>query len=176
MSFGPRYRLNNKISFRLNYDYNKQNSDRGLVDYQGNDIIYAQRDVTSSTVGFSTKYAINNKMTVNINARYYWSYAQNDKFLSLQTDGSLASSNYTNSLNQDFSTWNIDCAYSWWIAPGSQLNLLYRNTSANDASGIPNIDKHLSHNFNSLFGDKLQHTFSVSLRYFLDYNRAKNWF
>ena len=82
ISFGPRYRLNNKISFRLNYDFNKQNSDRGQVDYQGDEIIYAQRDVNSSTLGLSTKYALNNKMTININSRYYWSYVQNDKFFS----------------------------------------------------------------------------------------------
>ncbi|WP_395060700.1 DUF5916 domain-containing protein [Flavobacterium sp.] len=175
ISFGPRYRLNNKISFRLNYDFNKQNSDRGQVDYQGDDIIYAQRDVNSSTLGLSTKYALNNKMTINVNARYYWSYVQNDKFFSLQPNGELSDTNYTNSLNQDFNTWNIDCAYSWWIAPGSQLNMLYRNTSANGLSEIQYINKNVSHNFNSLFGDKLQHTFSISLRYFLDYNRVKNW-
>jgi hypothetical protein len=146
-----------------------------LVDYQGDDIIYAQRDVNSSTLALSTKYALNNKMTININSRYYWSYVQNDKFFSLQTDGTLADSNYTNALNQDFNTWNIDCSYSWWIASGSQLNILYRNTSSNDLSEIQDVDKNISHNFNSLFGDKLQHTLSISLRYFLDYNRAKNW-
>ncbi|MEO8234352.1 MAG: DUF5916 domain-containing protein [Flavobacterium sp.] len=175
ISFGPRYRLNNKISFILNYNFGKQNSDRGLVDYQGDNIIYAQRDVNSSTLALSTKYALNNKMTININSRYYWSYVQNDKFLSLQTNGTLIDSDYTNSLNQDFNTWNIDCSYSWWISPGSQLNMLYRNTSLNSLSEIQNIDKNVSHNFNSLFGDKLQHTFSISLRYFLDYNRAKSW-
>ncbi|WP_395048165.1 DUF5916 domain-containing protein [Flavobacterium sp.] len=175
ISFGPRYRLNNKISFRLNYDFNKQNSDRGQVDYQGEEIIYAQRDVNSSTLGLSTKYALNNKMTININSRYYWSYVQNDKFFSLQPNGELSDSNYTNSLNQDFNTWNIDCSYSWWIAPGSQLNMLYRNTSSNGLSEIQYINKNASHNFNSLFGDKLQHTFSISLRYFLDYNRVKSW-
>ncbi len=175
VSFGPRYRLNNKISFRLNYDFNKQNSDRGFVDYQNDEIIYAQRDVNSSTLALSTKYALNNKMTININSRYYWSYVQNDKFFSLQPDGELSASNYTNLLNQDFNTWNIDCSYSWWISPGSQLNMLYRNISSNDLSEIQGINKNVSHNFNSLFGDKLQHTFSISLRYFLDYNRAKNW-
>ena len=30
-----------------------------------------------------------------------------------------------------FNSWNLDLRYSWWFAPGSQMNLLYRNQAQN---------------------------------------------
>lgn len=170
----PRYRFSNKISMVLGYNYYKEANTIGLYD-NSSDIIFEKRHVTTSTLSLRSKIAINNKMTININSRYYWSYVESKDFKKLQDDGSLSYTNYSDLGSQDFSSWNLDCSYSWWIAPGSQLNILYRNNSANFNGGLSRIDKDFSRNFNGLWGDNLSHTFSVSLRYFLDFNRVKNW-
>jgi hypothetical protein len=36
------------------------------------------------------KYSINDKMTLNLTARYYWSYSDNQAFFTLQDDGALS--------------------------------------------------------------------------------------
>ncbi|WP_394758113.1 DUF5916 domain-containing protein [Flavobacterium sp.] len=173
--FSPRYRFNNKISTIVSYNYSKEKNTKGLADIVNDEIIFEQRDVNTSTISLRVKYALNNKMTINATNRYYWSYVENKAFEKLENNGTFSSTNYNQINNQDFSTWNLDISYSWWIAPGSQLNVLYRNNSANFNNGPSNVNKNIGDNFNSLFGDKLNQTFSISLRYFLDYNRVKNW-
>ena len=175
-SFSPRYRFSNKLLVILGYDYSKENNTVGFYDHQEDgDIIFEKRNINTSTVYLRSKFAINNKMTINVNTRYYWSYVDGKGFKELQEDGSLNNITLAEPSGQDFSSWNLDCSYSWWISPGSQLNVLYRNNSGNYEGSLTNVDKNLSRNFQHLFGDKLNHTFSISLRYFLDFNRVKNW-
>ncbi|HLA56793.1 MAG TPA: DUF5916 domain-containing protein, partial [Flavobacterium sp.] len=88
-------------------------------------------------------------------------------------DGYLTPAVYTENVDSNFNTWNLDLSYSWWFAPGSQVSVLYRN-NANTFSN--NIDKDFGKNFSNVFDDNLNHVFSISVRYFIDYNRAKNWF
>lgn len=175
-SFSPRYRFSNKLMVILGYDYSKENNTVGYYDHlDDGEIIFEKRDINTSTVYLRSKFALNNKMTINVNTRYYWSYVDGKGFKELQNDGSLTNIYLPEPSGQDFSSWNLDCSYSWWIAPGSQLNILYRNTSGRYEEELSRVDKNLSRNVQNLFGDKLNHTFSISLRYFLDFNRVTNW-
>jgi hypothetical protein len=112
-------------------------------------------------------------MNFNLLVRHYWSYAENNTILTLNEDGTFnETSTYTNNRNSNFSTWNMDLTYSWWFAPGSQLSVLYRN---NAGTFTREINRDFGSNFNTLIGDNLNHVFSISIRYFIDYNQAKNW-
>jgi Domain of unknown function (DUF5916) len=114
-------------------------------------------------------------MSLNVLVRHYWSYSENKSFYLLNQDGAL--SNYDSAVenqNEDFSNWNFDLSYSWWFAPGSQMSILYRNFSNYNNEIInTNFNKNLS---NLLNNQVLSHSFSISLKYFIDYNQAKNWF
>lgn len=175
----PRYRFNDRFVASIGMTYIRQNKNTGYVDdtYVNDatpfDIYFAKRDRTTYTLSSSAKYAINKDMTINLNARYYWSYAENKEFYTLRDDGYLAPAVYTNDIDSNFNTWNLDLSYSWWFAPGSQISVLYRNNS--DAF-TRDINKDFGKNFGNVFNDNLNHVFSVSIRYFIDYNRAKNWF
>ncbi len=170
----PRYRFNDKFTLIYNANVSKQNSDIGWVDQVDEDIILAERNRFTFTNGFSGKYALNNKMTLNLTSRYYWSYAENIKFHTLQDDGTFVINNdYTADKDSNFTIWNFDISYSWWFAPGSQITALYRN----NAQVFSNeIDKNFGSNLNTFVDNDLNHIFSVSLRYFIDYNKAKSWF
>ena len=103
----------------------------------------------------------------------FQSLAENNKINNLNEDGSLSpNTTYSGNKNSNFSTWNLDLSYSWWFAPGSQMSILYRN---NAGTFDRKIDKDFSSNFSNLFQDNLNHVLSVSVRYFIDYNQAKNW-
>lgn len=170
----PRYRFNDKLTLVYSTNYNRQNSDIGWVDFSENDIILAERNRTTLTNSISGKYAINNKITLNLTTRHYWSFAENVQFHTLLEDGTFTPNNsYASDKDANFNLWNFDLSYSWWFAPGSQITALYRNNAQNFSN---DIDKSYGSNFNNVFEDNLNHVFSVSVRYFIDYNKAKNWF
>ncbi|MEZ4839442.1 DUF5916 domain-containing protein [Flavobacterium sp.] len=170
----PRYRFNDKLTLIYSTNFNRQNSDMGWVDFSENDIILAERNRTTFTNTISGKYALNNKMTLNLTTRHYWSFAENVQFHTLLEDGTFTpNNNYTNNKDANFNLWNFDLSYSWWFAPGSQITALYRNNAQNFST---EINKSFGSNVGNVFEDNLNHVFSVSLRYFIDYNKAKNWF
>lgn len=172
----PRFRVTNSISLIYSYNYIYNLNSRGLVAFAGDEIIFARRDRDTHTHTFESKIAINNRMTVNLSARYYWSYAKNNAFEELQADGTLLPSDYDLPKNVNFNSWNLDLSYSWWFAPGSQLSFLYRNNALSDSRDLNYIDKNFGDNFSRLLKDDLNNVFSISIRYYIDYNKAKHWF
>ncbi|GGD13430.1 hypothetical protein GCM10011343_00650 [Flavobacterium orientale] len=169
----PRYRFNDRLTLIYSANYNRQNSDIGWVDFMNDDIILAERNRSTFTNSLTGKYAINDKMTLNLTSRHYFSFAENIKFHTLLEDGSFEENqNYTTDKDVNFNLWNFDLSYSWWFAPGSQITALYRN-NAQDFTN--DINKNYGSNVSNLFETNLNHVFSISLRYFIDYNKAKNW-
>ena len=112
-------------------------------------------------------------MNLNLSVRHYWSYAVNHNYLTLQNDGTLTDNLvYNINKNSNLNTWNLDLSYSWWFAPGSQISVLYRNNSFL-------FSRDFSHQFernvkDAFDTDNLNHIFSISIRYFIDYNSIKN--
>ena len=171
---GPRYRISDKIAVNYDFNFYRQNNNVGYITTTPTDeIIFARRDRITYTNTFRGKYTLNNTMNLNMSVRHYWSYAINNQFLTLQDDGSVVgNSTYTENRNSNFNTWNMDLSYSWWFAPGSQVSVLYRN---NSAIFEREFDKDISTNFKkSLNHDNLDHIFSISVRYFIDYNSLKS--
>lgn len=173
INISPRYRFNDKFSLTYSFDYFKQQNDIGFIDFEGSNIIFARRNRDTYTNSISSKFSISSVMNFNLSVRHYWSLAENNKINNLNEDGSLAlNTTYTGNKNSNFSTWNLDLSYSWWFAPGSQMSILYRN---NAATFDRTINKNFNSNFSSLLQDNLNHILSISIRYFIDYNQAKNW-
>lgn len=174
LKVAPRYRFSNKLLMNYMIEMYNQNSDRGWVAFEGDDIIFAERDRRTLTNELGLKYSMNPKMTLNLAARHYWSYAENNQYLTLQNDGTLTSnSTFTVNKNSNFSTWNFDLSYSWWFAPGSQISVLYRNNATDRRT---EIDRRLGNNLKNLFNNNLNNILSISIRYFIDYNSIKNKF
>jgi len=172
----PIYRFNNHLSLTYTFKYFRQNNNTGFIDNFDDDnnsltddrIIFARRDRTTYTNTLQGKYAINNRMNINLSVRHYWSYAKNHDILDLQQDGSLADYiGYTANQNSNFNTWNFDLSYNYWIAPGSQISMLYRNNTAIFENEFGRTFSNVVNN------DNLNHIFSISIRYFIDYNSLK---
>lgn len=174
ITISPRYRFSDKFSFIYSFDIYKQQKNVGYIDSDETAIYLAKRDRDTYTNSITSKYSIKPNMNFALSVRHYWSYAENKNIYSLNEDGTLTeNSSYTANKNSNFSTWNMDLSYSWWFAPGSQLSILYRN-NANAFSR--DIDKDFGNNLSGILKDNLQHIFSISIRYYIDYNQAKNWF
>jgi hypothetical protein len=180
-SLGPRYRFNDRLSLNYSFQFSRRNNNKGYVDSLDDDlnkatpetIIFANRNVITYSNSLSGKYSISSKMNFNVAVRHYWSYAENKNFLFLKQDGRLSDyENYDINKDSSFYSWNFDLSYSWWFAPGSQISILYRNNAVN-------FDRNINKDFeekvtNLLNNEALNHTFSISVRYFIDYNSLKS--
>lgn len=173
LNISPRYRFSDKMTVIYQFNFFKQWSDIGFTAFDdNNNIILIERDRDTFTNTISGKYAINADMTINLSIRHYWSLSEKVAFHTLQEDGKwLPNNTFDRNRNDNFNLWNFDLSYSWWIVPGSQLNILYRNNAFQYSR---DINRNYGQNFNSLFEDNLSHTLSLSVRYFIDYNDAKN--
>jgi len=172
LNSGIKYRFSDKFSLSYNVLYTRKVNDRGWVGFNNTDIIFAERNREIAEHYFTGKYSITNKMTFNLIARYYWSYSENHEFFTLQNDGHLTSNpTYSENKNRNFNSWNLDFSYSWWFAPGSELSILYRNYALESTNLV---EKNTQQNFNNLFDGNTTNIFSVSLRYYIDYNSLKS--
>ncbi|SHG75140.1 Carbohydrate family 9 binding domain-like [Flavobacterium micromati] len=170
----PKYRFNDKFSLAYAVEYTNMRNDRGWVDFDDSGIVFAERNREILQNDLTGKYAVNNRMTINLKARYYWSYSKNHEFFTLQNNGFLTE-NAVYALNKDrnFNSWNFDLSYSWWFAPGSEVSVLYRSYGLQRASMV---EKDLSRNLKNIFNSDLTNVLSISVRYFIDYNAIKNKF
>lgn len=169
---GVKNRFNNRFSLSYNFEYTRMVNDRGWVGFDNNDIIFGERNREIVQHYFTGKYSITNKMTFNLIARYYWSYSENHEYFTLQDDGYLTPNpSYSLNKNRNFNSWNLDFSYSWWFAPGSELSVLYRNYALERTDVV---EKNTQENFNNLFAGNLTNIFSISLRYYIDYNSLKS--
>ena len=97
-------------------------------------------------------------------------------FTRLNEDGTRTEVDYDiseNDPNRNFNIWNLDLSFRWRFAPGSEANLLYRNQIFNlDNQSTLNYGQSLS----NLFDQPGQHTVSLRITYFVDYNNIRGWF
>jgi hypothetical protein len=168
---GIKYRFNDKFSLSYNFQYTRKVNDRGWVGFDNTYIIFGERNREIVDHYFTGKYSITNKMTFNLIARYYWSYADNHQFFTLQDDGYLMPNpSYSENKNRNFNSWNLDFSYSWWFAPGSEISILYRNYSQESTNVV---ETNVGSNLTNLFNTNQTNILSVSIRYYIDYNSLK---
>lgn len=168
------YRFSDKLHLRYSVRGQKNRNDIGWAGYTADDIVYTKRNVNVLEQQIIGKYSINNVMNFNLKVRYYWAHVINDKFLNLREDGYF-DDNSTYSLNKNINRniWNFDFSYTWWFAPGSLVSVLYRNNSSLNENVF---NTNLGDNFRNVLSNNPNNTLSISFRYYIDYNQAKNVF
>ena len=168
-----KYRFNESFSLDYSIEYENYKNDRGAFndDFDDSNIVFGERNREVLQNQLSGKYSLTNKMNINLTARHYWSYSQNHKYFSLQNNGYLIPyDSYSFNKDRNFNSWNFDLSYSWWFAPGSEFTVLYRNYGLERTSSV---EKDIKNNLKNIFNADLTTIFSISLRYFIDYNKLK---
>ncbi|CAM1374541.1 DUF5916 domain-containing protein [Tenacibaculum xiamenense] len=188
--FAPRYRFSNRFSLVYGFRYSQTNRDQGYVrkiseSYANDnpqysaiegDIIFGERDWTTYNNTLTGKYSFSALSSLSLSFRHNWSkvpYYDNNFYSLDETNGNLVASIYNEDHDRNFNSWNIDLNYVWQFAPGSQLIAFYRN-SINPSNNFAPADISFADNLSRLFEQDMQHTFSLRLVYFIDYNNLKN--
>lgn len=171
--FNPSYRFSDRFSMKLTNSVTISQFENGYVGKNANDIFIGRRNRNTIETSLTSKYAFNEKMTLNLSFRHYYSEVDYSQFYTLNQDGSLNTTNqFTQNKNTTYNTWNIDVRYSWWFAPGSQLTLLYRNAIE---SYLEESKLNFEQNFDYMFAEPMVNNISLKLTYYINYNNAKNW-
>jgi len=61
--------------------------------------------------------------------RHYWANLYYHRYYHLDEDGGLSSSQWAGSANENFNQFNVDFVYTWQFAPGSFLNLIWKDAA-----------------------------------------------
>ncbi|MDX5417704.1 MAG: DUF5916 domain-containing protein, partial [Hymenobacteraceae bacterium] len=194
-SISPRYRFNDQLSFNYSYSKNSRYDDMGYANdfvdkVEGGPgtqyLIFGLRDVNTVTNTLSGSYIFNNRMSVSLRARHYWSSASYKRYFDLNKNGRLIPSLYPDKYPADFiernglanarhdrnyNAFNIDMVYSWWFAPGSEISIVWKNAISNGGNQV--IPEYLD-NFSRTLSTPQTNSLSIKILYFIDYLTLKD--
>ncbi|MEI6575268.1 MAG: DUF5916 domain-containing protein [Bacteroidota bacterium] len=168
----PRVRVNDKLFFTYKAYLNKYTNDKGFatMDEDGNPV-FGRRDVTVIENSLDMRYLFKNNLSLNVKVRHYYSSGIYDHYYSLNTNGTLSENpNFTGNNDFNFNAFNVDLVFNWEFAPGSQLNLIWKNAIKEELNySVPDYIDNLHHTFNS----PQSNIFTVKMLYYLDYQYLK---
>lgn len=171
---GPRFRFNDKFTMQYRLNWNRQLNDLGYVNDEEVDgqttVFIGERNTSYLENRLSFNYIFNNKMSLSFRARHYWAKAEYKDFSTLLDNGRLKVSDYSENHDINFNSFNIDMVYSWRFAPGSELALVWKNSTSNS-------DDKIAHRFVNNLKDTFDATrfnsLSIKLLYYIDYMSLK---
>ncbi|MEP3401960.1 MAG: DUF5916 domain-containing protein [Gilvibacter sp.] len=178
INVSPRYRFSDNFLLVFSSNYSKSDNNFGWVYNDDSNIFFGQRDITNIENTLTASYNFDPFKAIDLRFRNSWSTADysDNVFWILNEDGSRSRAEYdlaNRDPNTNFNIWNLDLSFRWRFAPGSEATFLYRNQ-------IFNVDDmaqiNYSDSLSNLFDQPSQHTVSLRVTYFIDYNNVKNLF
>jgi hypothetical protein len=184
ISLYHRYRFSDKFSITQSIYFNPMRSDAGYytkyydslnnvpVIVNGSrvvkDIIFSRRDRNTVENVLSAKYNFNNRSGITFRARHYWSKVQVRQLYDLTDPGNLIPTKHNNVTmrDQNYNIFNIDAVYTWQFAPGSFINVVWK-----DESFFYNNEGHTDYlkNINNTLSEPQSNNLSIKIIYYLDY-------
>ena len=165
------YRFNNQFSLSYRLGYQPQFNGMGYTTTLPTEIIFAKRNVKTIENILSAKYNFNNMMGINLRIRHYYSSVDNKEFFTLQQDGSLIpNSSYVENKDQNANFFNVDMVYTWQFAPGSFINVVWKN-AVYDYTNV--VEKSYFKNLGNTMEADQNNNISLKVIYFLDYLQLK---
>ena len=161
-------RLNDKLSFGLDLYYEPSYDLVNWVGSVGAQSIFSKYDRNTVENSFGAKYSFTNRMGINLRARHYWSDRRNSAFYDLASTGNLIDHQgpALNGLDKSYNVFNIDLSYTWQFAPGSELNITYKDISENS---IDFYTKGYRTNLNNILSGPQNNSLSIKMLYYIDY-------
>ncbi len=167
----PYFILSDKLNISYSVSLSKDFGTWGFVTFDDfNNDIFGQRNNSTISNVITAKFIFNPKMNISFRARYYWSKVNYLQYQQLESDGNLHPTGYTGNNDINFNVFNIDAVYVWEFAPGSFVNLIWKNNIfQSDDLGLDNYFENCTKTFTT------PQTNGVSLKiiYYLDYLTLK---
>lgn len=172
-TLNQRYRFSDKLSVSYGLNLQPQTNNTGFATFDNNDIIFGKRDINTVENTLSFKYNFNKKMGIKTDIRHYWSEVRYKQFFTLLENGDIQPNNsFTGNVDQNFNAFNVDAVYTWEFAPGSFINIVWKNYNipGEDHTTSLRYFKNLDNTLNTAHDNNL----SLKVIYFLDYLQLKH--
>lgn len=173
VSISPRWRATDKILIILDAARYYWPADVGFVGFLGDSIVMGRRDNVTMEGVLNINYAPKVSMNFNMRLRHYWSYAEYTDFYNLADNGELIQTTYntfqpdgTSLDDVNFNAFNVDLVYTWYFAPGSELNVVWKNAIYQFGTLLP--ENYLG-DLEQVFDSPTNNNFSIKVLYYLDY-------
>ena len=121
----------------------------------------------------STNYIISASHYFQARIRHYWSKADYHSYYILNEDGSLGEQSPDMGSDINTNYFNIDMAYTWRFAPGSELKLVWKNSVYQSGT---EIFSSFRDNLDALLDAPAINSLSLKILYYLDYHTIKSRF
>ena len=166
VNFEPIIRLSDKLTLRPSTNYSIFLNGVGYAGYFDGAPKYGVRDVRTLTNIIQGKYLFKNNLSLTLRIRHYWSYGLYDYYGDLDEEGYIIrDDNFTGNADFNFNAFNTDLIFGWQFAPGSFLNVVYKNALQRDEQ---NIVTSYFRNLGSVFDENQRNTITLKVVYFFD--------
>ena len=180
IDFNHRFRFSDRFSISHGMNLEPQKRNVGYADHYFNDPIlqqylptysFGRRDIATVENTVTFKYSFSSKMNINTRVRHYWRNVEYDQLFDLLDNGKLKENNYTPSeANQNYNYFTVDAVFTWEYAPGSFINLVWKN-NAEVFNRI--VSERYFKNFSNTMEADQNNNISLKVIYFLDYLQLK---
>lgn len=170
---GQRYRFSDKFSLAGNFTYNPFFNNVGFADVDGatSAVIFSRRMRKTSENTLTVKYSFSKKSGLSLVGRHYWSQVTVKQYYTLNSDGSLSpNSTYSKNNNYNLNLFNVDMVYTWQFAPGSFVNLVWKNAIVDPNDDVK--ERYFNNLSHTLHADQ-NNNVSIKILYYLDYLSLK---
>lgn len=180
--YNPRWRVNDQLFLRLEGDIHRTDKEHGFAEFDDDDNpVFGRRTRREITHILETRYTVSKSLSTSLRARHYWSQVVYDKFFDINPDGSLTERHYhPEDLDGVFNAFNIDAVLIWRFAPGSELNLIWKNAITEWSEGehthqyIGGQHADYLNDLVNILSEDQTNTISLKLLYYVDWWTLRN--
>ncbi|MDC3337237.1 carbohydrate binding family 9 domain-containing protein [Flavobacteriales bacterium] len=166
VGISPIVRLSDKLTLTPSSEYTAFKRGAGFAGFFNNQPKYGVRDVFTVENVLQGKYLFKNNLSLTLRIRHYWSYGIYRYYGDLDEDGFIVpDEDFKEDSDFNFNAFNTDLIFAWQFAPGSFLNVVYKNALQRDESEL--ITSYIN-NLGSVFDQRQQNTITMKLIYFFD--------
>lgn len=181
----PRIRINDRLNVRYVWKIIDRRNERGWAFLDsledGTEVsIFGKRRNREYTQVLNVNYIFTNRMSLTTRVRHAWSQVRYDALYQLLESGVISetpylASGYADLEDLNFNAWSIDMVYRWNFAPGSELNIVWKNqlfqeTRLGDVDQFA-LPETYAENFNQMIESGFFNSLSIRLISFIDYSR-----
>lgn len=166
-------KIGNKFSVEYDLEFEDERDDIGFVSINDDqsDVYFGSRNVRTIENQINAQYAFNNRLSVRLRARHYWSGANYSRFYLLQENGLLSNElTYAENADLNFNAFSVDANLRWEFAPGSELSIAWKNQIQQECELV---EKKYLNNLSDIFGREQINSLSIKVLYYLDYNSLR---
>lgn len=170
----PTWVASNHVRLTGFFNVSKDHSNFGFVNADDpQDIIFGRRNITTFNNEVRAEYLFGPRMNLSLRGRHYWSNLYYHEYLHLNEDGTFSPSDWTGSADENFNLFNVDFVYTWQFAPGSFLNLIWKNAifqgdGERSRRALHHVWDDYARNVDKTFHAPQDNTLTLKLIYWLD--------